>query len=75
MPLAPLSLHGSIVSLEPLDESHLPTLARIGLEPELWRLQPRGANVRDMVYFSILDRAWPAVKSRLEERLARHATP
>jgi RimJ/RimL family protein N-acetyltransferase len=32
-------------------------------------------RARDMVYFSILNSEWPAVKSRLEERLARHATP
>jgi RimJ/RimL family protein N-acetyltransferase len=41
MPLAPLALHGSIVSLEPLTLEHVPLLARIGLEPELWRLQPK----------------------------------
>jgi hypothetical protein len=27
--------------------------------------------VRDTVYFSILSDEWPAVKARLEERLAR----
>jgi N-acetyltransferase len=41
MPLAPLSLRGSIVSLEPLTVEHAPALAQVGLEPELWRLQPR----------------------------------
>ncbi len=28
-------------------------------------------DVRDTVYFSVLDEEWPAVKARLEERLAR----
>ena len=41
MSLAPLSLRGSIVSLEPLTIEHAPALAHIGLDPELWRLQPR----------------------------------
>jgi RimJ/RimL family protein N-acetyltransferase len=33
-------------------------------------IQPDG-SFRDSVYFSILDEEWPAVKRRLEERLAR----
>jgi hypothetical protein len=41
MSLVPLSLHGSIVSLEPLRIEHVPALAHIGLERVLWRLQPR----------------------------------
>ena len=53
MPLAPLALHGSIVSLEPLTLEHVPLLARIGLEPELWRLQPKAieslADMHDYV--------------------------
>lgn len=53
MPLAPLSLHGSIVSLEPLTLAHASALARVGLEPELWRLQPRAietlADMHDYV--------------------------
>jgi len=53
VPLSPLSLHGSIVSLEPLTLAHVPALARVGLEPELWRLQPRAiesaADMHDYV--------------------------
>jgi N-acetyltransferase len=53
MSLAPLSLRGSIVSLEPLTVEHVPALAHIGLEPELWRLQPRAieslADMHDYV--------------------------
>jgi RimJ/RimL family protein N-acetyltransferase len=53
MPLAPLALHGSIVSLEPLTLEHVPMLARVGLEPDLWRLQPKAieslADMHDYV--------------------------
>lgn len=31
----------------------------------------RSGRVRDTTYFSILDREWPAVKQRLEQRLSR----
>jgi RimJ/RimL family protein N-acetyltransferase len=59
MPLMPLSLRGSIVSLEPLDLSHVPALARVGLEPELWRLQPRAveslADMRDYVELALAE--------------------
>jgi N-acetyltransferase len=33
-------LRGSIVRLEPLTPDHVEVLARVGLEPELWRWQP-----------------------------------
>jgi RimJ/RimL family protein N-acetyltransferase len=29
-------------------------------------------RARDMIYFAILDSEWPAVRARLEQRLARH---
>ncbi|HEX8725116.1 MAG TPA: GNAT family protein [Gemmatimonadaceae bacterium] len=49
MTLLPVSLHGSLVSLEPLTRASLAELASIGLDPELWRLQPREiASVADM---------------------------
>ena len=61
MPLASVSLHGSLVSLEPLARSHLRDLAAIGLDPELWRLQPRAiASVEDM-------------REYVERALAEHA--
>lgn len=41
MPLTPVTLRGAIVSLVPLEAAHAERLGRIGLEPELWRLQPR----------------------------------
>jgi len=41
IPLVPISLHGSLVSLEPLTRLRLPELATVGLDPALWRLQPR----------------------------------
>jgi N-acetyltransferase len=53
MSLVPLSLHGSIVSLEPLRIEHVPALAHIGLERDLWGLQPRAietlADMHDYV--------------------------
>ena len=49
MLLAPVSLHGSLISLEPLTRARLAELADIGLDPELWRLQPRAIqSVADM---------------------------
>lgn len=46
---APVSLHGSLVTLEPLTLARLAALADIGLDPELWRLQPRAiTSVADM---------------------------
>ena len=49
MSLAPVSLHGAIVSLEPLTPSRLAELAAIGLHPDLWRLQPRAIrSIEDM---------------------------
>ena len=44
-----MSLHGSLVSLEPLTRLRLAELAAVGLDPELWRLQPRAIeSVADM---------------------------
>jgi RimJ/RimL family protein N-acetyltransferase len=37
------------------------------------RMLPDG-RIRDTVYFSIIDNEWPAVRDRLHQRLARHAT-
>ncbi|MFI5443689.1 GNAT family N-acetyltransferase [Polaromonas sp. UC242_47] len=39
-PLQPVTLSGHHVRLEPLTLAHVPALARVGLAPELWRLQP-----------------------------------
>ena len=46
--IAPCVLSGQIVRLEPLlpSEAHVSALAEIGLEPELWRLQPRPVTSR-----------------------------
>lgn len=61
IPLAPVSLHGSLVSLEPLTHSRLPELAAIGLHPELWRLQPRAilsvGDMRDYIEQALADQA------------------
>jgi hypothetical protein len=39
--LRPVTLSGLLVRLEPLQAAHIEPLAAVGLEPELWRLQPR----------------------------------
>ncbi|MRU32393.1 GNAT family N-acetyltransferase, partial [Xylella fastidiosa subsp. multiplex] len=38
--LQPVTLEGDIVRLEPLALHHADALAAVGLDPELWRLQP-----------------------------------
>ncbi|HEX7111344.1 MAG TPA: GNAT family protein [Mizugakiibacter sp.] len=40
-PLSTVSLAGAIVRLDPLTLAHAAPLAEVGLEPELWTLQPR----------------------------------
>lgn len=48
-PLSPITLSGSIVRLEPLLATHAAHLAAVGLDPELWRLQPKViASLADM---------------------------
>jgi N-acetyltransferase len=47
--LTPVTLSGSIVRLEPLLPAHAVPLAEVGLDPELWRLQPSMiASLADM---------------------------
>jgi N-acetyltransferase len=41
MALAPITLTGSIVRLEPLQRAHAGALAAVGLHPVLWRYQPK----------------------------------
>jgi len=40
MHVAPVTLRGMAVRLEPLTIDHAPALSRVGLEPELWRWIP-----------------------------------
>lgn len=57
-----------------LNERSRAAIKRIGgVEEGIFRRHMRNADGtwRDTVYFSILDREWPDVKSRLEEHLAR----
>jgi N-acetyltransferase len=57
-----------------LNERSRAAIERIGgVEEGIFRRHTRNADGswRDTVYFSILDREWPDVKKRLEERLAR----
>lgn len=45
--LEPVTLSGSAVRLEPLTVEHVAALARIGLEPELWRWIPTPVTTID----------------------------
>ncbi len=40
MNIEPITLKGRVVRLEPLGADHAPALARVGLDPELWRWIP-----------------------------------
>lgn len=61
VPLAPVTLQGALISLEPLRNSNLSALAAIGLHPELWRLQPRAivsvADMREYIDQALADQA------------------
>ncbi|KGD86931.1 GNAT family acetyltransferase [Achromobacter sp. RTa] len=45
--LQPVTLEGEIVRLEPLAARHAEDLARVGLHPELWRLQPEPVDTAE----------------------------
>jgi len=47
MILEPVTLHGTHVRLEPLSLAHVPALAGVGLDPELWRWIPSGVASAD----------------------------
>jgi RimJ/RimL family protein N-acetyltransferase len=47
MIVEPVTLSGQVVRLEPMTIDHVPALTRAGLEPELWRLQPRPIDTED----------------------------
>ncbi len=42
MEFKPVTLTGKFVRLEPLSEAHVPSLAEVGLEPEIWRFMRYG---------------------------------
>ncbi len=42
MKVEPVTLTGKIVRLEPLSEAHIPALAKVGLEEEIWRYMRYG---------------------------------
>jgi RimJ/RimL family protein N-acetyltransferase len=42
MKIEPVTLMGKFVRLEPLSETHIPDLVRVGLEPEIWRFMRYG---------------------------------
>ena len=53
MDIHPVTLEGAVVRLEPLTLEHVPGLAQVGLDPELWRWVPTlvtsPAEMRDYV--------------------------
>ena len=47
--LSPVTLSGLLVRLQPLEAGHVEQLAAVGLEPELWTLQPEiVSSIADM---------------------------
>lgn len=40
--MAPLTLTGRFVRLEPMSEDHVPGLTAVGIDDEIWRLMPYG---------------------------------
>jgi RimJ/RimL family protein N-acetyltransferase len=42
MKVEPVTLMGKFVRLEPLSKAHVPNLAKVGLEPEIWRFMRYG---------------------------------
>ncbi|MBT9329941.1 GNAT family N-acetyltransferase [Paracidobacterium acidisoli] len=47
MSVAPVTLEGSLVRLEPLRIEHLPALAAIAFHPEIWRWMPLHVETED----------------------------
>ena len=59
--LEPVTLEGRIVRLEPLTFDHVPGLAAVGLDPEVWRLTIARPQTEDDL------RAWAASTIRARE--------
>ncbi len=67
MKIEPVTLQGRVVRLEPLALAHVPGLARVGLDPELWRWIPtQAADAAQM-------QAW--VQTALDEQTAGTSLP
>lgn len=67
MKIEPVTLQGRVVRLEPLALAHVPGLARVGLDPELWRWIP--TQVADTAQMQ----AW--VQTALDEQTAGTSLP
>jgi N-acetyltransferase len=67
MNLAPVTLEGEHVRLEPLSMSHLDGLTEVGLDPEIWRLNPTRITSREEMAAYI--------RSALEAQAAKTALP
>ena len=59
-----------------LNERSRNAIERIGAKPEgilrQHMIMPNG-RIRDTIYYSVIDREWPEVKARLEEKIARNS--
>ena len=67
MKIEPVTLQGRVVRLEPVALAHVPGLARVGLDPELWRWIP--TQVADAAQMQ----AW--VQTALDEQTAGTSLP
>jgi hypothetical protein len=79
--IAPVTLTGRFVRLEPLTATQMDALEVFAYEPSLWtwtaaRVTDRASLAafvdgarRDTAWYSIVDDEWPAVKVRLEHML------
>jgi RimJ/RimL family protein N-acetyltransferase len=50
MNIEPVTLRGATVRLEPMTIGHAPALARVGLEPDLWRWIPTPVTTADEMH-------------------------
>jgi len=57
MKLEPLALSGRLVRLEPLSHAHVEALAGVGLDPEIWRWNPRPPLITRQDMASYVDQA------------------
>jgi hypothetical protein len=68
MPIAPVTLDGHHVRLEPVSLAHVPAEGIFRNHMIL----PDG-RIRHSIYFSVIDDAWPGVKAHLAVRLCHAA--
>ena len=50
-----VTLEGKTIRLEPLSKDHLDALAKVGLDPDIWDLNPRNIATRDQLAEYVAD--------------------